>query len=115
MMGQATRPTACIETDELEDLIAEILQGDTGALSSFYQCTVARVSEEARAFTASWDDANEIVSGVYEQAWRRLPSYDPASGSVLTWLCGIARQLASQRLQRRAVVAPIDEGNRTRS
>jgi RNA polymerase sigma-70 factor, ECF subfamily len=99
MMGQSTRPATRVESNYLEDLIADILQGDTSALSVLYEHTVASVSAEARAFTASWDDANEIVRGVYEQAWRRLSSYDPASGSVLTWLCGIARELASQRKQ----------------
>jgi DNA-directed RNA polymerase specialized sigma24 family protein len=96
-MARSTGLAPPADSTYLEDLVGDILQGDASALPAFYENTVARVSAEARAFTASWDDANEIVRGVYEQAWRRLSSYDPESGSVVSWLCGIARQLAAQR------------------
>ena len=114
-MGQATRPQAAIEPGFLEDLLGDILHGDATALATLHEHTVARLSVAARAFSATWNDANEIVSGVYEQVWHRTASYDPASGSVSAWLCGIARQLAAQRNQSRRGQAEIDDESRLHS
>jgi RNA polymerase sigma-70 factor (ECF subfamily) len=99
------------ESTCLEELIDDALHGDRSAFLLLYEHTAARVTAEASAFTASWEDANEIVSGVYEQAWRRMASYDPSLGSVSAWLCGIARTLAAARNRRGLVTASIGGGS----
>lgn len=38
-------------------------------------------------------DAEDLVQEVFARAWRAGPAYDPAQGSVRTWLFAIARNL----------------------
>ena len=106
MMGQAYRPTAEASPAFLDDLIGDILQGDMSAWRVFHEATVGGVTAEAVALSPGWDDANEIVRGVYEQAFRNLASYDPASGSVSAWLRGCVRQVAARQQRRRPVNFP---------
>ena len=49
--------------------------------------------------------AEEIVQEVFTRVWRHAASYDPARGSVRTWLYQIARH-AIVDMRRRAAVRP---------
>jgi DNA-directed RNA polymerase specialized sigma24 family protein len=86
--------------------MGDMLHGDMSALPAFYSHTVGSVTAQAVALAGSWDDANEIVRGVYEQAFHHLASYDPSLGSVLAWLSGYARDVAAQRKRRGVVSFP---------
>jgi hypothetical protein len=43
------------------------------------------------------DVAEELMLDVFQQIWRRAPSYEPRGGSVVGWIMHQARLLASER------------------
>jgi RNA polymerase sigma-70 factor (ECF subfamily) len=43
--------------------------------------------------TASWADAEELMSAVFVEAWRRRRDVRPINGSALPWLLGVANNL----------------------
>ena len=59
------------------------------------------------------ESAEEVVQDTLVKVWRSADRFDPAQGSIETWVFTIARNCATDRLRRRAVRprtgAPIDE------
>lgn len=51
--------------------------------------------------------AEDVLQTVLVEAWRRGPTYDPARGSLLSWLMTIARSRAIDSMRRR-VPEPYD-------
>lgn len=75
-----------------------------------------------RRLLPSNEDAEDLLQQVFVSAWRQRRRYDPARASLLSWLLGIARHKAIDRLrelerERRVVVGPgpsdVDETART--
>ena len=82
-------------------LHAAVLAGDEAAWRVWY-------SESADALFGyiAWrcggrrDTAHEVAQDVWLTAVRRLPAFDPASGSFLGWLRGIAARVLANRFRR---------------
>ena len=81
-------------------LQAAVLVGDESAWKTWYD-------ESADALYAyiAWrcgglrDAADEIAQDVWLTAVRRLPTFDPAAGSFLGWLRGIAARVSANRFR----------------
>jgi len=87
--------------------LMERLRGDaTGeALRELYRAYAGELLGFALHALGERGVAEEVVQEVFLRAWRRADSYDPARGSVRTWLYQIARH-AIIDARRRASVRP---------
>lgn len=82
------------EQERFGSLVARMADGDEAALSALYEETSARVFGLALRIVGARDAAEDAVVDVYAQAWRLAARYQPAKGSVMTWLCVQARSRA---------------------
>lgn len=73
----------------LVGLVGTIRAGGTHAFERLYDHTVERVFALAQRLLRSRDDAEEVVSEVYLQAYSQAHRYDPERGDVLAWLLTI--------------------------
>ena len=63
---------------------------DPGEMLDQYQ---ARIHKYLRYRGLDVEEANDLTSAVFERAFRKLASYDPARGALNTWLFAIARNI----------------------
>ena len=83
------------------NLLAAMARGDTGALRSLNARYGGRLAALANRFLGDQADAEEVAADVLWQAWRQAASFDPARGSVASWLVTIARSRSLDRLRAR--------------
>src|SRR5262245_56284765 len=92
---------AGFDADPLSDasLVRQILGGSQDALATLYDRHVGGV--HATALRISGDDslAAEVVQDTFLSLWNRAERYDPARGSLTTWLQTIARNRTIDRLR----------------
>lgn len=100
---------------------------DPAVLRAAFDACGGAVYGYGRRLLPSNEDAEDLVQQVFVTAWRQRDRYDPARASLLSWLLGIARHKAIDRLRklerdRRLVVEeagdtgrsdPSDETTRT--
>lgn len=82
-------------------LVRRIGACDETALSALYDRWVQPLYSAVMHLLQDADDAEDIVEETFWQVWQRARSYDPARGSVRTWLLTIARSRALDRLRAR--------------
>lgn len=82
----------------LSQLLVAAKEGDIAAFEAFYVSTVRLVLPVTR-FVCGDDHCEDALSDAYFQAWKQLPGWDPARGSVLTWIKMIARSRARDRMR----------------
>lgn len=87
--------------DELALLVADMRQGNEHALESLYDATVGKLYALASAILRQADDAEEVVSATYAQAWESAATYDAQRASVLGWLLMMCRSRALDLLRKR--------------
>lgn len=73
---------------------------DSTALRAAYEIYGGSVLAYGRRMLPSNEDAEDVVQQVFVAAWRQRRSYDPTRAGLLTWLLGIARFKAIDRLRR---------------
>lgn len=93
---EGSAPARAQETDAL--LVGRIQAEDEGALSTLYDRWVDQVYSIAVHILGGSDEADDVVERTFSQVWRDAERYDPARGSVASWIIVIAR---SQALTRR--------------
>jgi RNA polymerase sigma factor (sigma-70 family) len=83
-----------------EALLAATAAGDAGAFDAFYRRHVRRVLAYLAARTSDPELAADLTAETFAAALEGVGRFDPARGSGVAWLFGIARHQA-QRAQRR--------------
>lgn len=78
-------------------------RGDADALATLYDRHAPRLLAIARSLLG--DDAEDVVHDVFLSAWHDAARFDPARGSVRTWLAVRLRSRCLDRLRRRATRA----------
>lgn len=89
-----------------EALVIAIAGGDRGALARLYDRHAAILLAIGQRILGSPRDAEDLLHDVFLEAWRRAGTYDPARGTVRTWLLVRLRARALDR-QRAAGAAPV--------
>ena len=84
-----------------DELIAAVATGDEAAFGALYD----RFARPLYALGLRWlqdiEDAEELVNDTLIRAWRQAAQFDPARGRAGSWLFGIARHVATDRLRSR--------------
>lgn len=83
-----------------EDLMARVGEGDAAAFSLIYDRHSGIAFSLAYRMCGRRPTAEDVVQEAFLSAWRRASSYDPARGSVRTWLLGIVHHRAVDALRR---------------
>lgn len=85
--------------DNLDDaaLIAEAAHGEASALSTLYDRYAALMASVAQRILGDRELAEDLVHDVFMEAWRAAADYDPARGTVRTWLMVRLRSRALDR------------------
>lgn len=73
---------------------------DPAVLRAAFDTCGGAVYAYGRRLLPSKEDAEDLVQQVFVAAWRQRKRYDPTRASLLTWLLGIARYKAIDRLRR---------------
>jgi RNA polymerase sigma-70 factor, ECF subfamily len=79
----------------LEKLLAQITAaGNQAAFAELYAATKGKLFSIVLMIVKRRDVAEEIVQDAYARIWSNACSYRPASGSPMSWMITIARNLA---------------------
>ena len=73
--------------------------GDAAALKGLYDRYAALLYGVILRMVGQAAEAEDVLQQVWIQAWRGAASYDPARGSVASWLLTMARSRALDRLR----------------
>jgi RNA polymerase sigma-70 factor, ECF subfamily len=112
-IGQAAEGARGRSEDGDDALIAAIVAGDRGALARLYDRYAPTLLAVGKRMLGSRREAEDLVHDVFLESWRRAGDYNPARGTVKTWLLVRLRSRALDR-HRAASGAPvsIDGGGR---
>lgn len=92
-----------------------VREGDAAAFAAVYDRHGAVAFSLAHRMCGRRQAAEDVVQEAFLSAWRRAGSYDPARGSLRTWLLGIVHHRAVDALRRtggearRRVDLPVEE------
>lgn len=100
-----------------EALLAGLAAGDQRAAAAFVRRFQRRVYGLAVTILRDQAAAEDAAQETFVRAWRHAETYDARRGRVLTWLLGIARNVAidAVRLRRAEPVDPDEINERMHS
>src|SRR5689334_1501132 len=104
MAPAPTDPIPPRRTAAAEDAgtVRRIADGDDRALGALYDRWGRTVYAMVSALLGDRGEAEDTVEATFWQAWQTAGSYEPAQGTVRSWLLTIARNRALDRMRARA-------------
>jgi RNA polymerase sigma factor (sigma-70 family) len=94
-------------TSSDDTLLAGMAAGDPDAAAAFVRRFQRPVFGLAVTVLQDRGTAEDVAQEVFVRAWRNASGYDPRRGAVLTWLLGITRNAAIDRLRLKRA-EPVD-------
>lgn len=88
-----------IESDAT--LAARIAAGDEAALRRLFDRLSGRVRAIGLRVLGRGVEADDVLQDCFVEVWQRAGEFDPARGSIATWVTTIAHRRAVDRLRRR--------------
>jgi len=102
--------TADFGSKRLEYLLTQIAAvKDQSAFAELYSATKGKLFSTVLMIVKRWDLAEEIIQDVYARIWSNAGSYLASSGSPMTWMITIARNLAIDMVRRPALEVYPDD------
>ena len=95
-----TQPQRLTQKEE-RTLLARLHAREEGALSELYDRLAPWVSGVAYRILGDADEADDVLSDVFVQVWRRIDQHDPRRGPLTPWVLSIARNRSLDLLRRR--------------
>jgi RNA polymerase sigma-70 factor (ECF subfamily) len=99
-----TSNSQCDDPNVVElKLVASIASGDRGALATLYDQYSSLLMGLGMKILNDRAEVEDLLHDVFVEVWQKAGSYDPARGSVRTWLClrmrsrGLDRSKLSRR------------------
>lgn len=107
----STHPSTSPTAPEDQRLIARVAEGDQSALAFLYDRFAPSMLAVAQRILGPGYDVDDLVHDVFLEAWLRARYYDPARGSVRTWLMLRlrSRALDRRRSAQRSKTVELDE------
>lgn len=90
------------------DLVEKAIAGDRDAFVAIYQRHHEGIFRFARAMTGSTTMAEDVTQEVFLLFLRELERFDPARGSLATYLFAIARNVSRHRLRKERRFVSLD-------
>lgn len=92
---RSARGTRSVTPDDITDreLWDRSVGGDTESFGTLFERHARTVYNHCFRRTASWADAEELVSTVFVEAWRRRGEVQPIGESMRPWLLGVANNV----------------------
>ncbi|WP_417512402.1 RNA polymerase sigma factor [Microbacterium sp.] len=87
------------QRSEDQELAARAANGDQSAFRALYRTHVRPVYWIAHGILGTATDAEDVTQETFIVAWRKLPSLDLVSDSLLPWLATICRFQAANRVR----------------
>lgn len=97
------------QSDSDEDLVAGIAAGERVSLSVLFRRRQPNVYRFALHLTGSPAMADDVTQDVFITVIREAARFDAERGSVVAWLCGIARNFVRRRLALDRGAASLDD------
>jgi RNA polymerase sigma-70 factor (ECF subfamily) len=113
VLSNVTRIGLPAERIDDSALLAGLSSGDPASGVAFVRRFQRRVYGVALAIVGDATMAEDVAQQAFEKAWRRAASFDPAKGSVTSWLSAITHNLAIDAVRRRKPV-PVDPSDLVR-
>lgn len=96
------------EYANLDDILAEIRNGDTEALAQLYHRTATSVYAFALSILKNSHDAEDVLHDCYVNVFTSADSYS-SLGKPMAWIMTITRNLCLKKLQERKRTADLDQ------
>jgi RNA polymerase sigma-70 factor (ECF subfamily) len=80
-------------------LIQRVGRGDQGAFADLYDTIAPRVHGVVLKIVRDPSQTEEVVQEVFVELWRVAPRFDPAKGTVTSWVATIAHRRAVDRVR----------------
>lgn len=103
-------PAATVET--LQTRLRAASRGDESAFADVYDLAAPRVYGLVRAILWDAQQAEEVTQEVFLQVWESSNRFDPARGSALAWILGVAHRRAVDRARSAGAARATTEANR---
>src|SRR6266571_8128565 len=95
-------------------LMRSFATGDGAAAERLYDLYSSRVYGLGLVMLGNEAAAEDLVQDTFVKVWRNAERYDPARGSLDTWVLLMARNLAIDALRRRVLEARMIEASKPR-
>jgi RNA polymerase sigma-70 factor, ECF subfamily len=98
---EACAPIPSAKPESLEQLLTQIAAArNQAAFAKLYSATKGKLFSTVVSIVRRWDLTEEIIQDVYVRIWLNAHSYRASSGSPMTWMITIARNLAIDTVRR---------------